>query len=91
MEFHANEGKKVEIEVNGEIYLRHAIKTRFVKQGESYIDLFKEYVSPIYHEGDSISASEKIILNNQKFTNVKIETRQDTFANEYTIKSATAS
>ena len=43
MEFHANEGKKVEIEVNGEIYLRHAIKTRFVKQGESYIDLFKEY------------------------------------------------
>ena len=61
MEFHANEGKKVEIEVNGEIYLRHAIKTRFVKQGESYIDLFKEYVSPIYQEGDIISASEKII------------------------------
>ena len=43
MEFHANEGKKVEIEVNGEIYLRHAIKTRFVKQGDSYIDLFREY------------------------------------------------
>ena len=40
MEFHANEGKKVEIEVNGEVYLRHAIKTRFVKQGDSYIDLF---------------------------------------------------
>ena len=30
MEFIANEGKKVEIEVQGEKYLRHAIKTRFV-------------------------------------------------------------
>ena len=61
MEFFANEGKKVEIEVNGKTYLRHAIKTRFVKQGESYIDVFKEYVSPIYQEGDIVSSSEKII------------------------------
>lgn len=61
MEFYMNEGKKVEIEVNGQTYLRHAIKTRFVKQGESYIDVFKEYVSPIYQEGDIISSSEKII------------------------------
>ena len=61
MEFFANEGKSVEIEVNGRTYLRHAIKTRFVKQGESYIDVFKEYVSPIYKEGDIVSSSEKII------------------------------
>ena len=61
MEFFANEGKNVEIEVNGKIYLRHAIKTRFVQQGESYIDVFKEYVSPIYQEGDIVSSSEKII------------------------------
>ena len=53
MEFFANEGKNVEIEVNGKTYLRHAIKTRFVKQGENYIDIFKEYVSPIYEEGDT--------------------------------------
>ena len=61
MEFFANEGKNVEIEVNGKTYLRHAIKTRFVKQGESYIDVFKEYVTPIYQEGDIVSSSEKII------------------------------
>lgn len=61
MEFYMNEGKNVEIEVNGQTYLRHAIKTRFVKQGESYIDIFKEYVLPIYQEGDIISSSEKII------------------------------
>ena len=61
MEFFANEGKNIEIEVNGKVYLRHAIKTRFVQQGESYIDVFKEYVSPIYQEGDIVSSSEKII------------------------------
>lgn len=61
MEFYANEGKSVEVKVNGQTYLRHAIKTRFVKQGESYIDIFKEYVSPIYKEGDIVSSSEKII------------------------------
>lgn len=61
MEFYMNEGKSVEIQVNGQTYLRHAIKTRFVEQGESYIDLFKQYVSPIYEEGDIISSSEKII------------------------------
>ena len=52
MEFHANEGKNVEIEVNGTTYLRHAIKTRFVKQGEDYVELFREYVLPIYEEGN---------------------------------------
>lgn len=61
MEFLANEGKNIEIEVNGTTYKRHAIKTRFVKPGESYIDIFKEYVLPIYEEGDIVSSSEKII------------------------------
>lgn len=61
MEFIANEGKNVEIEVNGVTYMRHAIKTHFVKQGESYIDIFEKYVSPIYEEGDIVSSAEKII------------------------------
>ncbi len=61
MEFISNEGKNVEIEVGGITYLRHAIKTRFVQQGESYIDIFEEYVKPIYEEGDIVSCSEKII------------------------------
>ncbi len=61
MEFKANEGKKVEIEVNNEIYLRNAIETHYVKIGESYIDIVEKYVKPIYEEGDIISISEKII------------------------------
>ncbi len=61
MDFVSNTGKKLEIEVNGVTYIRHAIKTRFIKQGENYIDIFREYVKPIYKEGDIISSSEKII------------------------------
>lgn len=61
MDFVSNEGKNVEIKVGEDIYLRHAIKTRFVKQGDSYINIFKEYVLPIYKEGDIVSSSEKII------------------------------
>lgn len=61
MEFICNKGKKVEIQVNGKIYLRHAIKTRFIKQGDDYIELFKEYVSPLYEQGDIVSSCEKII------------------------------
>lgn len=61
MEFYANEGKQVEIQVDGETYLRHAIKTDFIKQGESYLEMFKKYVSSIYQKGDIISSSEKII------------------------------
>ena len=61
MEFVANEGKKVEIKVGDEIYLRHAIKTKFVTENDNYIDLIKEYVKDIYEEGDIISISEKII------------------------------
>ena len=61
IEYTMNENKKVEIEVNGELYQRKAIQTHFVKQGESYIDIMKKYVLPNYKEGDFISISEKII------------------------------
>ena len=61
MEFIANEGKSVEIEISGDIYLRHAIRTRFITVDDDYIDILKEYVADIYREGDIISISEKII------------------------------
>ena len=61
MKFFANDGKNIEIEINENIYQRHAIKTRFIEQGEDYISIIKEYVSPIYEDGDFITISEKII------------------------------
>lgn len=61
IEYKMTGDKKVEIEVNGEKYLRKAIQTHFVTQGESYIDIMEKYVLPNYQEGDFISISEKII------------------------------
>lgn len=61
MDFYANEGKSVTIEVNGKKYARHAITTHFVQVGESYIDLLEKYVKPLYQPGDILSTSEKVI------------------------------
>ena len=66
MEFKALDGKSVEIDVNGQKYLRHAVQTHYIELGENYIDIIKKYVSPIYEEGDIISISEKIISLCQK-------------------------
>lgn len=61
MEFRANPKKNIEINVNGQTYLRHAIETHYVQIGEDYIDIIKKYAGDIYEEGDIISISEKII------------------------------
>ena len=61
MKFIANEGKNVGIQVEGETYLRHAIKTKFITTEDNYIDIINRYVSKIYEKGDIISISEKII------------------------------
>lgn len=61
MKFVANDGKNLEIQVGQNIYLRHAVKTRFICPTDNYIDVIQEYVSGIYEEGDMISISEKII------------------------------
>ena len=66
MELKSNENKKLEIEVEGGKYNRYAIKTHFVKIGESYIDIIEKYIKPIYEKGDFISISEKIISLCQK-------------------------
>ena len=68
MIFKSNKGKNIEIKVHGKTYLRHAIKTRFIEEGENYIDVFKEYILPIYEDGDIVSCSEKIIALCQRRT-----------------------
>lgn len=65
-ELKANENKNLEIDVNGDIYLRYAIPTHYVQIGEDYIELIKKYVAPHYKEGDILSISEKIIALCQK-------------------------
>lgn len=61
MNFKANIGKKVEIKVGDNIYLRHAIQTRFIHEKEDYLAIIEEYVKNIYEPGDILAISEKII------------------------------
>lgn len=61
MEFYANEGKVVRIQVGDRVFDRHAIQTRFVNLGDDYVELVREYVLPYYQPGDILSSSEKII------------------------------
>ena len=61
MDFYANEGKAVTIQVGERTFARHAIKTRFVEIGDDYLELMRTYVLPVYQEGDILSMSEKVI------------------------------
>lgn len=42
-------------------YERYGVHTHFIEKGENYIELLKQYVMPLYEEGDIISISEKVI------------------------------
>ena len=66
MEFKALEGKNVEIEVNGEKFLRHAVETHYIQLGEDLNQIIEKYVKPIYEDEDIISISEKIVSLCQK-------------------------
>ena len=61
MEYTANPNKPLECTVDGRSFIRHAIKTHYVRPGEDYIEIIKTYASPLCLEGDILSISEKII------------------------------
>lgn len=61
MELHANQGKSVMVRVGGKLYARYAIQTHFIREGENYLQLLRQYVLPFYQPGDIISCSEKVI------------------------------
>ena len=81
MDFFANPGKNVEIQVKGDTYLRHAIRTRFLEVGDSYLDFIKEFASPHYEQGDILSISEKIIALSQKRVIYKRDVKPGFWAN----------
>lgn len=47
--------------VRGKRLERYAIQTHFVEEGESYVELIRRYVLPLYKKGDIVSISEKVI------------------------------
>lgn len=61
MDFYANPNKSVQIQVGDKAYLRHAVRTHFITQGENYIEIIGKYISPIYKQGDILFLGEKVI------------------------------
>lgn len=57
--------KKGDVAVNGVLYERFAIKTHFIKVGESYLEAIEKYVLPHVEKGDLLAISEKIISISQ--------------------------
>ena len=53
--------KRAEITVKGRTYERIPIKTHFVTESDDCVELLQKYVSEIYHAGDIVSISEKIV------------------------------
>ena len=66
MDFKPNEGKSLEIEINGERWLRIPVRTHVVmKDDKLYEDVVDKYTKDIRQEGDIIFCSEKIVAITQ--------------------------
>ena len=52
-------------EANGGRYERYAVNTHFIDRGEDYVEVLRQYVSPLYQAGDIVSMSEKVISFNE--------------------------
>lgn len=62
MEYPAsNPGKRPAIAACGRTFLRIPLRTHFVRIGEDYQQLVKQYAAPSLHEGDMLCISEKVI------------------------------
>jgi hypothetical protein len=61
-----NKGKNLEMDVNGEIYLRLPIRTGIITENDNILDLVDKYVAPNLLKGDLIFISEKIVALTQR-------------------------
>lgn len=46
---------------DGVRYERYAVKTHFIERGENLAEVIRQYVSPLYQEGDVVTISEKVV------------------------------
>lgn len=65
MEHKANKDKKLEIEVEGEKFLRIPVKTNIIMSGDNLAEVIKKYAGEIIEENDLIFISEKIVAISQ--------------------------
>lgn len=56
------------VKIQNKCYERYAVQTPFIEEGEDYMAILKQYVYPLYQEGDILSISEKVIAMCQRQT-----------------------
>ncbi len=61
----ANEGKRLEVEVDGVRYQRIPIKTHVVMAGEDIVEVVTKYAAPVVRDGDALFVTEKIVAISQ--------------------------
>ena len=65
MDFKANEGKNLEIAINGEKYLRIPVKTHVVMKDDDLFEVIHQYTKDILQKDDIVFCSEKIVAITQ--------------------------
>ena len=65
LEIKPNPGKKLEIEVNGVVYLRLPIKTPLMTEKTDLIEVIKKNAGPYLESGDLLFVSEKVVAVTQ--------------------------
>jgi len=65
LEIQPNKGKKLEIEVDGETYLRLPIKTPLLTDKTDLIEAVRKYAGPHLRPGDLLFVSEKVVCVTQ--------------------------
>lgn len=73
----ANEGKALEVVVDGRSYARIPIRTRVVMPGDDLEAVISEYAAPVVEQGDLLFVTEKIVAITQgrSYTLDEIEVR----------------
>jgi len=61
MNFQPNPGKKLTIEINGEIWARYPVRTHFITENDNLEEILEKYVLPYLEKGDIACLGQKII------------------------------
>ncbi len=61
----ANEGKNLEIDVQGQQWLRFPIQTHIITEKDSILEVIKKYAEPYLEPGDLLFVSERVVAISQ--------------------------
>ncbi len=64
-EIKANPGKKLEVEIEGELFFRYPIKTHLISRDDDIVTVARKYLKDLVQDSDLIAISEKAVAITQ--------------------------